>query len=62
MNEPKPFTSAELGGMYIVLDVMLLRHLFHVPDDLLHQSLMLKDKIRKHFIAAGGDLKMLEGE
>ncbi len=60
MNAPKPFNSADFGALYTALEFMMSVQLAHIPPDALHTGAMLLDKVRQHFIAAGGNPKELE--
>lgn len=60
MNTPKPFTKNQLGALYYCVELTLNQKLDLLPEDVLHNALMLKDLVRQHFIYLGGDPKELE--
>jgi len=57
---PKPFTKEQLGALYCGVDLILANDCMAMPDDVLHNVIMLKDLVRQHFIYLGGDPKELE--
>lgn len=56
---PTPFTKGQLGALHCAVDTMLLTDSMAMPDDVLHNALMLKDLVRQHYIYLGGNPKDL---
>ncbi len=56
----KPLTKAELGALHTGLEFMVEYFIKVWPEETKLQSLKVLDRVKEHFVAAGGDSKELE--
>lgn len=59
MTELKPLTVNDFGVLYASLEFTMAMNLGTLDQDTLHRSAMLLDRVRSHYIAAGGNPKAL---
>ncbi len=60
---PSAFTLHELGALYTAMDFILTlgsKEIANMDPDAHMKGMKIMDKVRDHFIAAGGDPKELE--
>lgn len=59
MSDLKPFDKNELGALHTAMEYMLVRLGNRFPPEAFLKSTLILDRVKQHFIAAGGDPKEL---